>query len=136
MANRKDRETEISLPENREALPSEVEIPRQTEFYKLPTRFGAVPVDEAPLGWEVETRRRETRMTKFEHAYPRIYLPLQEVQRVEFGYGDKFEPTHLFPKSANRLFFGDNLTSCVNCRANRSISFISIPLSFPAAITM
>ena len=109
MAKRKNRETEISLPESREAVPSEVDIPQQIEFYKLPARFGAVPVDEAPLGWEVETRRRETKVTKFEHAYPRIYLPFQEVQRVEFGYGENFESTDLFPKGANRLFFGDNL---------------------------
>lgn len=30
--------------------PVEVEIPKQEEFYKLPRRFGSVPVDEAPLG--------------------------------------------------------------------------------------
>jgi DNA modification methylase len=28
---------------------------------------------------------------------------------VEFGHGNKFEPTELFPKGTNRLFFGDNL---------------------------
>ncbi|MBM3436541.1 MAG: hypothetical protein FJY07_10045, partial [Bacteroidetes bacterium] len=88
---------------------AEIEIPKQEEFYKIPARFGAVPVDEAPLGWEVETRRRETKITKFEHAYPKIFLPFQEVQRVEFGHGDKFEKTELFPTGANRLFFGDNL---------------------------
>jgi len=104
---RNNRDTEISLIESQK--PTEIEIPKQPEFYKLPTRFGAVPVDEAPLGWEVETRRRETKVTKFEHAYPRIILPFQEVHRVEFGYADKFEPTELFPKGANRLFFGDNL---------------------------
>ncbi len=105
MAKQKLAESAISIVDPE----SPIDIPQQTEFYKLPTRFGAVPVDEAPLGWEVETRRRETKITKFEHAYPRIYLPFQEVQRVEFGYGDKFEPTELFPKGANRLFFGDNL---------------------------
>jgi DNA modification methylase len=88
---------------------TEAEIPKQEEFYKLPTRFGAVPVDEAPLGWEVETRRKETKITKFEHAFPRIFLPFQEVQKVEFGHSDKFEASELFPKGANRLFFGDNL---------------------------
>jgi len=87
----------------------QIEIPKQDDFYKLPARFGSVPLDEAPLGWEVETRRHETKVTKFEHAYPRIYLPFQEVHRVEFGYGDKFEKTELFPTGANRLFFGDNL---------------------------
>ncbi len=47
--------------------PGEVEIPKQEEFYKLPRRFGSVPVDEAP------------------------------------------HHPDLFPKGANRLFFGDNL---------------------------
>lgn len=105
MAKKNNEESTISLVDSE----SPIEIPQQAEFYQLPTRFGAVPVDEAPLGWEVETRRRETKITKFEHAYPRIYLPFQEVQRVEFGYGDKFEKTELFPTGANRLFFGDNL---------------------------
>lgn len=88
---------------------AEIEIPDQSDFYKLPARFGAIPLDEAPLGYEVETKRRDTKVTKFEHAYPRIYLPFQEVQRVAFGHGKKFEPTELFPTGANRLFFGDNL---------------------------
>jgi hypothetical protein len=84
MARKKADSTEISIPDVQPR--AEADIPRQTEFYKLPTRFGAVPIDEAPLGWEVETRRRETKVTKFEHAYPRIYLPFREVQRVEFGH--------------------------------------------------
>jgi len=108
MAKQKTEEAKITFTEP-QPPPQQLEIPEQKEFYKLPTRFGAVPVDEAPLGWEVETRRRETKITKFEHAYPRIYLPFQEVQRVEFGYGEKFGPSELFPKGANRLFFGDNL---------------------------
>src|SRR5438477_13214692 len=86
---------------------AERESPDQPEFYRLPARFGAISLDEAPLGYEVETKRRETKKTKFEHAYPRIYLPFQEVQRVEFGQGKKFEATELFPSGANRLFFGD-----------------------------
>lgn len=93
------------------------EIPKQPEFYKLPVRFGSVPVDDAPLGWEVETRARQTKVTKFQHAYPSIRLPSQEVQRVEFGHKEKFlkqnekEPKlkELFPTGANRLFFGDCL---------------------------
>ena len=97
--------------------PDEVEIPEQKEHFQLPTRFGAIPVDEAPLGWEVETRRRETKVTKFRHAYPTIRLPFQEVQRVEFGHNTKFLADNekdsklraLFPTGANRLFFGDNL---------------------------
>ena len=95
----------------------EENIPEQREHFQLPARFGAVPVDDAPLGWEVETRRRETKVTKFQHAYPTIRLPFQEVQRVEFGHNKKYlaENEHdrklkeLFPTGANRLFFGDNL---------------------------
>lgn len=88
---------------------AESEIPKQEAFYMLPARFGAIPLDEAPLGYEVEIRRQETKVTRFEHAYPRIFLPFQEVQRVEFGHGKDFPPTELFPTGANRLFFGDNL---------------------------
>ena len=92
-------------------------IPDQKEHFSLPTRFGALPVDEAPLGWEIETRRHEVKVTKFQHAYPMIRLPFQEVQRVEFGHGERFleenkqdrKLAELFPTGANRLFFGDNL---------------------------
>ena len=95
----------------------EVEIADQQEFYRLPARFGSVPVDEAPLGWEVETRPRETTVTRFQHAYPTIQLPLQKVQRFEFGHDAEFlaqgkdnpQLGRLFPTGANRLFFGDNL---------------------------
>lgn len=97
--------------------PDEAEIPEQKEHFQLPVRFGAVPVDEAPLGWEVETRPHEIKVTKFQHAYPTIRLPFQEVQRVEFGHTEKFlqeneknpKLRELFPTGANRLFFGDNL---------------------------
>ncbi len=108
-------EAEISFIEP--PAPDEVEIPEQKQHYQLPARFGAVPVDEAPLGWEVETRPRETKVTKFQHAYPTIRLPFQEVQRLDFGHGDEFlaqneqapKLRELFPTGANRLFFGDNL---------------------------
>jgi DNA modification methylase len=94
--------------------PVEAEIPKQEEFYKLPRRFGSVPVDEAPLGWETVVKPAEVKVTKFENVYPRISLPFQEVERVSFGYSDlpldsnKHHP-ELLPKGANRLFFGDNL---------------------------
>jgi DNA modification methylase len=103
---KKKVQAEIALPLDAQ---HEHEIPKQTDFYKLPARFGALPLDEMPLGYEIVTRPAETKVTKFEHAYPRITLPFQEVQRVEFGSGDKFEKTDLFPSGANRLFFGDNL---------------------------
>jgi len=97
--------------------PDEVEIPEQKQHFDLPVRFGAVPVDKAPLGWEVETRRAEFKVTKFQHAYPTIRLPFQEVHRVEFGRNKEFQAANekdpklreLFPTGANRLFFGDNL---------------------------
>jgi hypothetical protein len=110
----------VVRPENPEISfiqpPDEVSesIPEQKEHFQLPTRFGAVPVDEAPMGWEVITRKQETKVTKFQHAYPTIRLPFQEVQRVEFGHNDRFQNgegklAELFPTGANRLFFGDNL---------------------------
>jgi len=94
--------------------PFEAEIPKQEEFYKLPRRFGSVPVDEAPLGWETVVKPAEVKVTKFENVYPRISLPFQEVDRVSFGYSDLLLDTEkhhpdLFPKGANRLFLGDNL---------------------------
>lgn len=92
-------ETKFVKPENPEIAfiqpPDEIieSIPEQKEHFQLPTRFGAVPVDEAPFGWEIETRRHEVKVTKFQHAYPTIRLPFQEVQRVEFGHGEKFAQT-------------------------------------------
>lgn len=67
-------------------------LPAQPEVFQMPRRFGHVPVDEAPLGWDKEKR--------FEVVYPRVELPFQEVERVSFGHPD-VEP--------NRLFFGDCL---------------------------
>jgi len=79
---------EISFIEPREA--DARGIPEQKKHFQLPTRFGAVPVDDAPLGREVETRRREVKGIRFQHAYSTIRLPFQEVQRVEFGHNDQF----------------------------------------------
>ena len=72
--------------------PDEPEIPIQEEFYQMPTRFGNVPVDKAPLGWDEQRR--------FEKVYPRVSLPFQQIERVSFGHPE-LEP--------NKLFFGDNL---------------------------
>ena len=103
---KKKIQAEIAMPLD---IPEENRIPKQEAFYKLPARFGALPLDESPLGFEIITREAEKKVTKFEHAYPRITLPFQEVQRVDFGSGDQFPNTDLFPTGANRLFFGDNL---------------------------
>lgn len=80
---------------------STVEIPTQKEFFKIPARFGHVPVAEEPLGYDKERR--------FEHHYPRIELPFQLVDVVKTGAERLGEVTELFPQGRNRLFFGDCL---------------------------
>jgi DNA modification methylase len=55
-------------------------------------RFGSVPVEKEPLGWD---RRRG-----FRKLFPQVALPFQVVERVSFGHSE-LEP--------NRLFWGDNL---------------------------
>ena len=95
----------------------EATIPEQKEYFALPARFGAIPLDEEPLGWVKETRPRQKQVTRFQHIYPTIRLPFQEVQKVEFGHNAQFlaeneknpKLKELFPTGANRLFFGDNL---------------------------
>ncbi len=67
-------------------------LPEQTEFYKVPRRFGSIPVDELPLGCD--------KKEQYYKIYPRISLPFQKVERISFGHPE-LEP--------NRLFFGDNL---------------------------
>jgi DNA modification methylase len=77
------------------------EIPQQKEFFKIPARFGHVPVAEEPLGYDKERR--------FEGHYPRIELPFQAVDVVKTGAERLGEATELFPQGRNRLFFGDCL---------------------------
>jgi len=67
-------------------------LPEQTDFYKVPRRFGSIPVDDLPLGCD--------KKEQYYKIYPRISLPFQKVERISFGHPD-LEP--------NRLFFGDNL---------------------------
>jgi len=67
-------------------------LPEQEEFWRPPTRFGSVPVEKEPLGWD---RRRG-----FRKLFPFVSLPFQIVERVSFGHA-ALEP--------NRLFWGDNL---------------------------
>lgn len=67
-------------------------LPEQEEFWRPPARFGTVPVEANPLGWD---RRRG-----FRKLYPQVMLPTQVVERISFGHQD-LEP--------NRLFWGDNL---------------------------
>jgi len=67
-------------------------LPEQEEFWRPPARFGSVPVEANPLGWD--SRRG------FRKLYPQVMLPTQVVERVSFGHPE-LEP--------NRLFWGDNL---------------------------
>jgi adenine-specific DNA-methyltransferase len=67
-------------------------LPEQEEFWRPPVRFGSVPVEKEPLGWD--------RCQGFYKLYPRVSLPFQIVERVSFGHPD------LPP---NRLIWGDNL---------------------------
>jgi DNA modification methylase len=67
-------------------------LPTQEEFWRPPTRFGSVPVEKEPLGWD--------RRKGFRKFFPAVYLPFQVVERVGFGHPG-LEP--------NRLFWGDNL---------------------------
>jgi DNA modification methylase len=76
-------------------------LPEQKAFFKIPARFGHVPVAEEPLGYDHERR--------FEQHYPRIELPFQLVDTVETGIKRRYEKDELFPNGLNRLFFGDCL---------------------------
>lgn len=78
-----------------------VQLPEQKAFFKIPARFGHVPVAEEPLGYDRERR--------FEQHYPRIELPFQLVDTVETGIKKRYEKEELFPNGLNRLFFGDCL---------------------------
>jgi len=78
-----------------------VALPEQKAFFKIPARFGHVPVAEEPLGYDHERR--------FEQHYPRIELPFQLVDTVETGIKRRYDRDELFPNGLNRLFFGDCL---------------------------
>lgn len=67
-------------------------LPEQEEFWRPPVRFGSVPVEKEPLGWD--------RRKGFRKLFPSVALPFQVAERVRFGHSE-LEP--------NRLFWGDNL---------------------------
>jgi DNA modification methylase len=81
--------------------PGIIALPEQKAFFKIPARFGHVPVAEEPLGYDHERR--------FEQHYPRIELPFQLVDTVETGIKRRYEKNELFSNGLNRLFFGDCL---------------------------
>ena len=76
------------VPNSREKYMS----PKQRDFFKIPRRFGAIPIDKAPLGCDPKLQ--------YQKIYPRIPLPFQHADTVSFGH-PKLEP--------NRLLWGDNL---------------------------
>lgn len=87
-------------------------LPEEEEFWRPPVRFGSVPVEKEPLGWD---RRRG-----FRKLFPRVELPFQVVDRVTFGH-QELEP--------NRLFWGDNL-HVMRQVPNESIDLIYIDPPF------
>ena len=87
-------------------------LPAQEEFWRPPVRFGSVPVEKEPLGWD---RRRG-----FRKLFPPVMLPFQVVERVRFGHSE-LEP--------NRLFWGDNL-HVMRQLPNESIDLIYIDPPF------
>ena len=68
-------------------------LPQQEEFYRAPARFGAVPIEAEPKGWD--------RRAGFRRHYPLVSLPIQVIDRVPMGHKEPHEP--------NRLIWGDNL---------------------------
>jgi len=125
--------------------------PEQKQHFDLPVRFGAVPVDKEPLGWQVETRRAEFKVTKFQNAFPTIRLPFQEVQRVEFGHNKEFlaanekdsSSANFSRRARTDCSLVTTFTSCANCRATaltcstltRHFSPVVTTMSFSATKT-
>jgi len=118
LSNKKDdRITEYTDSEVVEELIPKTEIALQKEFYKIPRRFGSIPVDELPRGCDPEKQ--------YYKLYPRIALPFQKASLVTFGY-PKLEP--------NKLFWGDNLHVMRNLPSN-SIDLIYIDPPFFSGTT-
>lgn len=61
-------------------------LPQQEEFWRPPTRFGSVPVEKEPLGWD--------RRKGFRKLFPQVMLSFQVVERVPFGH-PQLEPKGL-----------------------------------------
>ena len=84
---------EQSLPDAPHDDPVAEPLPQQEEYWRAPARFGSVPVDAEPKGWD--------RHQRFFKHYPRVDLPIQIVERVPLGWEEPHEP--------NRLIWGDCL---------------------------
>ena len=92
MSAKDERIDEYADEEVVEEVIPKIETPIQKDFYKIPARFGSIPVDELPTGCDPDKQ--------YYKIYPRVALPFQKADRVSFGY-PKLEP--------NRLIWGDNL---------------------------
>ena len=62
-------------------------LPQQQDYWRAPARFGSVPVDAEPKGWD--------RYQGFRKLYPRIDLPTQIVERVPLGLEAPHDPNRL-----------------------------------------
>ena len=118
MANKKDERVDSYTDEDvKEEVIKHTEIPNQRDFYKIPRRFGSIPIDKLPLGCDLEYQ--------YQKIYPRIPLPFQKADRVSFGHP---ELEH------NRLFWGDNL-HVMRMLPSNSIDLIYIDPPFFSAAT-
>ena len=92
MVGKNDRITEYVDQDAVEELTPVTETAYQKDFYKMPKRFGNIPIDELPLGCDPNKQ--------YYQLFPRIALPFQKADKVSFGH-PKLNP--------NRLLWGDNL---------------------------
>ncbi len=67
--------------------PAPESLPDQEEFWRPPVRFGSVPVEQEPLGWD--------RRQRFRKLFSFVSLPMQVVDPVSFGHAE-LEPNRLF----------------------------------------
>ena len=97
---------------NEESGEGWIELPDEADFWKPPARFGSLPVEKEPLGWD--------KRQGFRKHFPRLSLPFQVVERVPFGHPDL---------NPNRLFWGDNL-GVMRSLAGESVDLIYLDPPF------
>ena len=102
----------IAPPEVSDADERADALPAQEEFWRPPVRFGSVPVEKEPLGWD--------RRCGFRKLFPRVSLPFQVIERVSFGHP---------ALERNHLFWGDNL-HVMRRLPSESIDLIDIDPAF------
>jgi hypothetical protein len=73
----------IAPPELTDVDERQDALPQQEDFWRPPVRFGSVPIEKEPLGWD---RRRG-----FRKLFPQVLLPFQVVERVSFGRAGEAE---------------------------------------------